>query len=75
MAFEYLHSIARKKTGKKGLMALKLDMSEAYDKVEWNFLQAVMLKMKFPLSLIDLIMDCISTSTLRFYLMEFQCAR
>ena len=33
VAFETLYSIARKKSGKKGLMTLKLDMSKAYDRV------------------------------------------
>ena len=35
MAFESLHHMRRKKRGKNGCMAMKLDMSKAYDRVEW----------------------------------------
>ncbi|KAK2660061.1 hypothetical protein Ddye_006594 [Dipteronia dyeriana] len=68
VAFESLHSIARKKAGKKGLMALKLDMSKAYDRVEWNFLRVVMSKMNFPPVWISLVMDCVSSASLSFVL-------
>ncbi|KAA3472943.1 reverse transcriptase [Gossypium australe] len=34
LAYEILHSMRNKKVGKKGLMALKIDMSKAYDQVE-----------------------------------------
>ena len=34
VAFETIHAISRKRKGKEGFMALKLDMSKAYDKVE-----------------------------------------
>ncbi|KAA3458641.1 reverse transcriptase [Gossypium australe] len=37
LAYELLHTFRRKKTGKKGYKAVKLDMSKAYDRVEWDF--------------------------------------
>ena len=34
VAFEVLHKMRNKRTGKKGQMAIKLDISKAYDQVE-----------------------------------------
>ena len=34
VAFETMHFINQKRKGKQGLMAIKLDMSKAYDRVE-----------------------------------------
>uniref|UniRef100_A0A2N9GPD6 Uncharacterized protein n=1 Tax=Fagus sylvatica TaxID=28930 RepID=A0A2N9GPD6_FAGSY len=50
-------------SGKVGNMALKLDMSKAYDRVEWGFLKQVMVRMGFHDRWISLIMECISTVT------------
>ena len=41
VAFETMHHINQKKGGKVGEMALKLDMSKAYDRVEWICLDKI----------------------------------
>lgn len=47
VAFKTLHTIDTRLKGKEGFMALKLDMSKAYDRLEWDFLEAVLCKMGF----------------------------
>lgn len=45
LTYEIFHSIKHNKTVSKGSFAFKLDMSKAYDRVEWVFLENVMLKL------------------------------
>ena len=45
--FETLHHIRNYWTCKTGYMALKLYMSKAYDRVEWGYMQQVLVKMGF----------------------------
>ena len=61
IVFESLHHMKTSCIGRTGFMALKLDISKAYDKVEWIFLEKVLLKMGFHNSWVALIMECITT--------------
>ena len=61
MAFETLHYMKHHQHGSSGFMALKLDMSKAYDRVEWVFLQGMMKQMGFDSRWIALIMEYISS--------------
>ncbi|KAK3231579.1 hypothetical protein Dsin_003460 [Dipteronia sinensis] len=47
IGFECMHALKRWKKGKRGSMALKLDMSKAYDRVEWTFLVGMLSKLGF----------------------------
>ena len=61
IAFETMHCIDQRRKGKEALMAVKLDMSKAYDRVEWSYLEAMMRRMSFNEKWISLMMMCVST--------------
>ncbi|VVA19333.1 Hypothetical predicted protein, partial [Prunus dulcis] len=62
-AFESIHAIKRRGGSKLKKMVLKLDMSKAYDRVEWTFIEAMLKRLGFNDKWVELIMDCISTVT------------
>ncbi|KAK9174651.1 hypothetical protein WN944_029688 [Citrus x changshan-huyou] len=59
---EIMHFLKKKRQGKHGVATLKIDMSKAYDKIEWDFLQDMMLKLGFDAKWVHLIMLCDNSS-------------
>lgn len=48
LAHEITHSMKQKRTGRVGFVGAKLDMSKAYNHLEWNYIEKIMLGMEFP---------------------------
>ena len=63
VAYEIMHYIKCKRDRNDSFMDVKLDMSKAFDKVEWSFIDKVMRRMGFNESWIDLVMKCITSIT------------
>ncbi|KAH9719688.1 reverse transcriptase domain-containing protein [Citrus sinensis] len=63
IGYECLHKIRHSKGKRNGLVALKLDISKAYDRVEWSFVKATMLRLGFSSGWVDLVMRCITTAS------------
>ncbi|XP_041011395.1 uncharacterized protein LOC121255185 [Juglans microcarpa x Juglans regia] len=62
VAYELMHSMQNRRTNhKEGFMALKLDISKSYDRLEWSFVQLVLQQMGFDKEWIELITQCIRT--------------
>ena len=63
VGYECLHKIRHSKGKKKGLVALKLDISRAYDRVECEFLRLTMGRLGFEEKVVNMIMNCITSPT------------
>lgn len=61
---EVLHTM-RKKQGKKGLRAIKIDFEKAYDRLRWSFILDTLLQMNIPYLLVTVIMECVTTASLQ----------
>ena len=61
---EVLHAM-RRKQGKKGYMVIKIDFEKAYDRLRWDFIRDTLHQMNLPILLINVIMECITTSSLQ----------
>jgi len=61
VAIEIIHYMKSKVKGKKWDVALKLDISKAYDRIDWSYLQRVMTKMEFSDQWVKWIMMCVET--------------
>lgn len=61
LAFELLHYMKQKKKGAEGVVALKLDVSKAYDRVDWGFLMYQMKQLGFDNKWITWMQLCVTT--------------
>ena len=61
IAHEIFDSLGKKKGRKNCFGALKIDMSKAYNRVDWKFLKAVLVAMNFSPRWIGWVMECVST--------------
>jgi hypothetical protein len=63
IAIEVLHALKRKTRGAKGDFALKIDISKAYDKVDWGFMRGMLERLGFSNRWIHWMMICVSSVT------------
>jgi hypothetical protein len=63
MVQEIIHSMTLSYS-KVGYMTIKIDLEKAYDRLEWSFIRHTLQFFNFPKRWIDLIMSCISTTSL-----------
>lgn len=66
VAFEVIHHMRNKRRGQEGEIALKLDISKAYDRVDWAYLQRRMRAMGFCEGWIKRMMRCVTTMIYEF---------
>lgn len=61
VAFECFHAIQRGKGQAKDFCAYKLDLSKAYDRVDWKYHKGVLLSMGFSPIWVHRVMECVTS--------------
>jgi hypothetical protein len=61
IAFECIHTIQHANDKKGSFCAYKLDLSKAYDRVDWLFLEEALIKLGFDTKWISWVMVCVKT--------------
>jgi hypothetical protein len=62
-AYECLHFMKKKRARDLRCRALKLDMWKVYDRVEWPYLRAIMLRLGFHQILVEVVMRLVTSVT------------
>lgn len=75
VAFELNHFIRTRPKTAKSFMTLKLDVSKAYNRVEWIFLPKVLLRLGLPRKFVDIIMLSVTSISYSYLLNGFQFGR
>ncbi|KAL9673267.1 hypothetical protein QQ045_029521 [Rhodiola kirilowii] len=65
LAYELMHFIKTRQMGSAEYCCIKLDMRKAYDRVDWNFLEAIQLRLGFPVAWVEKVMRCVKSVTYR----------
>jgi hypothetical protein len=63
IAIEAIHSLMRRTKGAKSELTLKIDISKAYDKVNWGFMWGMLERLGFSDKWIHWMMLCVSSVT------------
>lgn len=67
IAFEINHYFKRRTQGVNGVAGLKIDVSKAYDRLEWSFIDHMLAKFGFNRMWITRVMSCVQTVTYSFW--------
>ena len=60
---EVIHYL-RKMKGSVGGVIMKVDLEKVYDRIDWDFLKKVLMDLGLPYSLINLIMFCVTSTSM-----------
>lgn len=66
IALEIFHTMKQCNKSRQGIMVMKLDMSKAYNRVEWGFLKKLLLTVGFDGRWVNLVMKCVNTVSYSF---------
>ncbi|KAG7593815.1 hypothetical protein ISN45_Aa01g026030 [Arabidopsis thaliana x Arabidopsis arenosa] len=62
LAHKMVHALRTNPHCDEDFIAIKTDMSKAYDRVEWNFLEELLLRLGFDIRWVQWIMSCVRQS-------------
>ncbi|KAG7583258.1 Reverse transcriptase domain [Arabidopsis suecica] len=61
LAHEMVHALQTNSNCDEDFIAIKTDMSKAYDRVEWNFLEELLICLGFDMRWVQWVMSCVRT--------------